>query len=306
MNTTGRISISAFYKRRIARIFPVFYLYIATIAILTAFNVFHVSFLAFCAASSFAWNFSRMWEHLGSLGNADVLAHFWTLSIEEQFYLFWPSVLVLFGRRGAMRVALLCVVLFPVVRVAEYHSVLAADAGSLVHDDPAYVVYHEFSQDLILWGALGAFALRSEWFKQRAARGFWWKALSAGMLILGAAEVALRRFPDYTLTVSLESTVQALGVLLVMFWLLAAEGGIVRRLLEARPVVQIGLLSYSLYVWQQLYVHWPGRSLVFPVTLLLIVVTAVASYYLVEVPARKRIRHWFSQLQPAHNNSLAV
>ena len=66
-------------------------------------------------------------------------------------------------------------------------------------------------------------------------------------------------------------------------------------------MVQLGLLSYSLYIWQQLFMVPPGmqrRS--FPWNALTSLAVAILSYRLVETPMRKRIRQWFSQPQPAH------
>jgi peptidoglycan/LPS O-acetylase OafA/YrhL len=111
----------------------------------------------------------------------------------------------------------------------------------------------------------------------------------------------LQAYPFYGLDVYLLPTLQSLATLLLIFWLLSREGGLLRRVLEAWPMVQLGLLSYSLYIWQQLFMVPPGmqrRS--FPWNALTSLAVAILSYRLVETPMRKRIRQWFSQPQPAH------
>src|ERR1035438_6065406 len=100
---TGRISIRGFYERRIARIFPAFYLYIGTILLLVAFHLMSVPRYAFYAAATFTVNFSQFWRRGRPPDLNFVFGHFWTLSIEEQFYLVWPSILVFLGNRWARR-----------------------------------------------------------------------------------------------------------------------------------------------------------------------------------------------------------
>jgi peptidoglycan/LPS O-acetylase OafA/YrhL len=74
------------------------------------------------------------------------------------------------------------------------------------------------------------------------------------------------------------------------------------RLLNARPLVVIGTLSYSLYLWQQLFLNRHGSADVqqFPVNLVLVAVAAALSYYLVERPClqlRVRLERWLRARQ---------
>ena len=87
----------------------------------------------------------------------------------------------------------------------------------------------------------------------------------------------------------------------MVFWLLSGQGGGLRKTLESWPLVQLGLLSYSLYIWQQLFLMWEGTAFM-PVTvkLLCVLLVATASYRFVEVPMRRSIRQLFSQAPPAH------
>jgi peptidoglycan/LPS O-acetylase OafA/YrhL len=114
-DATGRISIRGFYERRIARIFPAFYLYIAVIGVLTAFHVMQVPAASFIAAGTYTWNFFCL--RPGGHGDpSGVFVHIWTLSNEEQFYLIWPSFMVFLGRRWTLRLAIASVVLLPLIR----------------------------------------------------------------------------------------------------------------------------------------------------------------------------------------------
>lgn len=291
LDTTGGISIRGFYERRIARIFPAFYLYIAVIGVFTAFHVMHVPAASFYAASTYTWNFFSL--RPGGTGDATgVLSHFWTLSLEEQFYVVWPSLLFFLGRRWALRLALVCVALFPMVRFGIF---FLLQPGS--HRD---TLLTQTSQDMIMWGCLGAFAVHRGLLNRLFAHRFRFVDPLICALIffsLGGLLFAhlLIGFKYYLLP-----TFECIFTLLFVYWLLSGEGGLLRRGLEAWPVVQLGLISYSLYIWQQPFTIWPGMSwLRFPWNLLLPVVVAVGSYRLVEVPMRKLIRRWFSQPQRA-------
>ncbi len=289
---TGRISIRGFYWRRIARIFPAFYLYFAVIGVLTAFHVMQVPAASFYAAGTYTWNFFC----LQPCGNGDptgLFGHMWTLSTEEQFYLIWPSLLVFLGGRWTQRLALVGVVLFPLIRFGAFFMLPLG-----VQRDE--ILLHT-GQDMILWGCLGAFALRSSLLNRLLTCRFrFFNPLVCGLVVfgLGGLIVAhlLAGFSYYMFP-----TLECIATLLLVFWLLSGEGGLLRRLLETWPVVQLGLISYSLYIWQQPFTSWPKMSwLSFPWNVLLPVAMAILSYRLVEVPLRKLIRRWFSQPQPAH------
>ena len=291
-DATGRISIRGFYVRRIARIFPAFYLYFAVIGILTAFHVMQVPAASFYAAGTYTWNFFcfRPGGHGDPTG---LLGHTWTLSTEEQFYLIWPSLLVYFGRVWTQRLALVGVVVFPLIRFCAFFLLSPGNRREeiLIHT----------GQDMILWGCLGAFALHSGLLDRLLTRRYRFvNPLICGVVVicLGGLIVAhlLAGFTYYMLP-----TLECIATLLLIFWLLSGEGGLLRRLLETWPVVQLGLISYSLYIWQQPFTIWPGLSwLTFPWNALLPIAIAILSYRLVEVPLRKLIRRWFSQPQPAH------
>lgn len=151
-----------------------------------------------------------------------------------------------------------------------------------------------------MWGCLGAFAVHRGLLDRLFAHRFRFVDPLICSLIffsLGGLLFAhlLVGFKYYLLP-----TFECVFTLLLVHWLLSGEGGLLRRGLEAWPVVQLGLISYSLYIWQQPFTIWPGMIwLHFPLNVFFPVIVAVGSYRLVEVPMRKLIRRWFSQPQRA-------
>jgi len=295
-DATGRISIRGFYERRIARIFPAFYLYVATVAVLVVIHVASVPLSTFAAASTFTYNLDWLWRHGGPADHSTLFSHFWTLSIEEQFYLLWPSILVFLGRRWALRLAVLCVTALPLIRAVAYQIFLVHPMEPLRTG-----ILMRTSQDMIMWGVLGAFAVRHGALDRLRAHRFRWLCPWASLSVFFVVTVLIETYPYFGLDSSLLPTLQCLATLLLLFWLLTGEGGFLRRLLASWPMVQLGLLSYSLYVWQQLFLKWPGMSWLPALwKILLLFAVSIVSYRLVESPMRSRIRRWFSQPELAH------
>ena len=82
----GRVSLRAFYTRRALRILPVYVLYLAVIAVLTAVGLYADTATAWIGALTFTRNL---------IGRTDSLTgHYWSLSIEGQFYFVWPVTVV--------------------------------------------------------------------------------------------------------------------------------------------------------------------------------------------------------------------
>ena len=142
---------------------------------------------------------------------------------------------------------------------------------------------------------LAAFAVRSGWLtKIRAFRLRWTLPWISGLTLFVACPWLV---PLLGAGACLGPTLQGLSTVLLMFWLLSGEGGVMRTVLESWPVVQLGLLSYSLYVWQEVFLTWQGLSwLRFPWNLLASITVAVLCYRFWELPMRRRIRKWFHQV----------
>lgn len=287
---SGTISLRGFYQRRIARIFPAAYTYVAVMAVLSLIGIVQLRWGAFLAASLFSWNYGDLLHLFTGSPNEQVLNHFWSLSLEEQFYLFWPGCLLLLGRLRSRNIALAVILALPFARLASY-ALFPRSHNQLTE------MFHT-GVDQIFWGALVALDYaKGTHLKWAGNRWFGWLTLAYAIVtifvIAGAAEYfhGIARFIAPTAYSSLAA--------MLLMWLLSGNTGAIRAILQWKPLTWVGLISYSLYVWQQIFLV-PNSPLLtpFPINVGCAVLAAVVSYYAVEAPLRRKIRDHFKTAAP--------
>lgn len=240
--SAGKFSIAGFYERRVRRIFPAL---IATLlgASVLAYLFFLPAELMSFAKSLLAALFSvsnfYFWKHSGYF-SAPVetmpLVHTWSLAVEEQFYVFLPVFLVLahryFPRKIRFSVMLIAVLSFAMSAVGAFR-------------DPTATFYlpHTRAWELMLGVliSLEAFPTISQpWRRNLAAGGG-----------LGLICLAVFAYSPATPFPGVAALAPCAGAALIIA---AGRSGtsLVGRILSLKPMVFIGLISYSLYLW-----HWP-------------------------------------------------
>lgn len=246
----GVVSVRGFMWRRITRILPAYGVYLFVIW-----------------ALGVAPPGTRWWPALTYTSNVVTtnwwwLGHSWSLSVEEQFYLTWPWAIALLGPQRSRWVAALAFVSAPVIRVLLYVAMRTAW-------QPLFWDY-----DFIAAGALLAL-LRPGGVRLR----FGWLApiVVIGVSLLFAQSI--RWMFAAQLVIGLP--VEAIAIALTLGSCLATPQEGFAKVLNARPLRLLGLVSYSLYLWQQPFFseHPPVRT---DVGLLLALFIACASYLLVE------------------------
>jgi peptidoglycan/LPS O-acetylase OafA/YrhL len=252
---TGSISLRNFYARRAYRIFPAAYVFMA---IAMATHCAALSRTNIVTALTYTLNYYPRGDH--------VLGHLWSLGVEEQFYLVWPLCLLLFFRR---RLWIVGGVLLagPPLRVLFW--LLWRRAG-LEHPFPVFM-------DALATGAAISLvqprlvALETAFISRKFL-------VVPGVTLL----IPLTQFWSNRWYESLGFSIFHLGVALSLLHVMARR----YAFLNSAPVVWMGTISYSLYLWQQPFLNrWSAAWwTMFPVNLLLAVATAAASYYLVERP----------------------
>jgi peptidoglycan/LPS O-acetylase OafA/YrhL len=264
-DATGRIVLRDFYIRRVFRILPPALLFLATIAFLAWIGVVDCDRRAIRSAVLLYTNY------LGDEAGWTV-GHFWSLSVEEHFYLFWPALLVSFGPSQGWRRALALILALVVWRTLDerYHVL-----GTLFHDPLLDV--NDYRTDLIadtlLWGCILAFVLRS-------SRRF---VLTSGQsMAVAGGSAALLAFLVLEHVRHATPLAHLLPTILVGAVVLAPQSPL-GKFLETPPVRFLGRVSYSLYIWQQPFLG-PSRPAL-PLAIAGAFVCAVISYALIEQPS---------------------
>jgi len=274
LNAKGRIHLGRFYFRRTFRIFPPYYLLLLVLMVLAAFDVIQLASGDLLHGLTYTSNYhaSRSWY----------TGHTWSLSVEEQFYLLWPAVLILAGKRRGLIAAAALIVLCPLVRLALWEFVPAARAGIGAQFE---TVADSIAAGCVLAGV-------RDWLRSRSwYNGFtsskWFLLVPLAVLIANAQHEhpLVYFFAGYT--------VMNLGIVLCVEWCVTNYSGRIGRLLNSRPLVFVGVMSYSIYLWQQIFLNRYSNTVfaAFPLNIILVGAAALASYYIIESPSL-RTRQW--------------
>ena len=280
-------SLAKFYERRVRRILPALVAMSAITALVAIcvlpprdMQAFGKSLLSTALFYS-NFRFSTLTGYFDAPASAQPLLHTWSLGVEEQFYIVWPIVLYLAYRLKLTRNAL--TILVAVLLVVSLAYAQAKSTGS--NADRFFYLPQTRAWELMVGAllALGVFPrLGSRW--QRDLAGL------AGIVLIG---VAVTAFDAGTPFPSLWTLVPCVGAALVI-WAGGSGDNAASRLLSWSPLVFVGLISYSLYLW-----HWPifvfaglmtedGLTTVQSLGLIaLSFIVAAASWRLIEQPYRR-------------------
>ena len=272
---TSNIKLSSFYKRRAFRILPLVCAYLTTISLLgLTIGLGDFSWHEVVASLFFFRNY-QFASHSGGI----YTTHFWSLSIEEHFYLLWPALLFFLGNRRSLWFALSGAATCTAWRIYDAVHPVQFLPGSV----PAMRLFRTDTRlDGLLLGCALALLLTMPKVQAFIFRNF----PKETPLFATIAIMFNLLWNDFypTLTTSLLITIMLASTLVV-------EEGLTHKWINARWLVWVGVISYSLYVWQQLFLLHPnglhplGRLGVFPLNLALLFSVASCCYYFIERPA---------------------
>lgn len=246
----GTFRFSEFYARRLRRLVPA-YLVVCTGSLLLIspfyldddYYLFAKSALASLLGVSNLYYHGELSQYFAPEAQTLTLLHTWSLAVEEQFYLLWPALLLGLWKLCAGRPALWAFVLLWTACFA-LSVVLAENARAA-----AYYLLPARAFELLLGAGVALYGARAAGLGRATAQ-----ALSAaGLLLIVATALLLRadaHFPGYN---ALWPTAGSAMILLAG---MHHTDTAVARLLSLRPLVLLGGLSYSLYLW-----HWPPVAL---------------------------------------------
>lgn len=270
------IDIKAFYIRRAFRILPVFVVYTLFVLGFKNFEPITVTNNNLLHAFTFTTNFekNRSW----------FIGHFWSLSVEEQFYLFWP-LLVFFFKKELKWILYLLISYSCIARVIEYKypnlNVLALSP------------FFSFSDSILIgaWGGIFFFENKNQNFRNILKNPFL-QFLSFLLIVLfvylsGHGKLALISLPFGNSIISIAT------LFLILANTIPSDSWLY-QLLNSKIMVHIGVLSYSIYIWQQFFFVGTLRFFWrdFPFNIGVIYLVSACSYYLLEKPfinLRKKI-----------------
>ncbi|MDB4953255.1 MAG: acyltransferase family protein, partial [Myxococcales bacterium] len=263
---TGRISLRDFYIRRVFRIFPAFYSYLALVVVVGLFACVALNLRDVAFAATYTMNFhgERSWP----------VGHLWSLAVEEQFYLIWPLAVIALGLVRASSFAIIAVAAAPMIRVALWYlfpqyRALADQAFPCVFDTLAMGCLLAIARSRLESWRPYRILLHATWF---------WIVPLVCVLTL----IATR--PWFQLGIGM--TVANIGIAMAVHRCVSRPHSIAGRVLEHPILIQIGTLSYSLYLWQQPFLdrHSHAWFTAFPINIGLAAAAAVLCHRLIEQP----------------------
>ena len=225
-------ALRAFYVRRFLRIFPIYY---AVIFITFAFGFQDMQ-------EALGWHLAYLsnW-YLAYQGFGEYTAHLWSLSVEEQFYLIWPWIILFCPSTLIPWMIVTTILIGPASR-------LVISSGAIVSPGvnglAAWITTPTVLDALGLGGLLAYLSRKTE-LADQAAR---WA------LVIGVLLIVLEKAKDWLgLPPQVEPAISTLGWRLLCVWLVhrsaCGVGGRLGQLIRAKPLIYIGTISYAIYLF---------------------------------------------------------
>ncbi|SDS87925.1 acyltransferase family protein [Pseudomonas oryzae] len=288
MRSPGGFSWGEFYRRRILRILPVMFVVVLTVLVVGQFVLLPADNLQLAysagasvlSAANIYFTYFLDTSYFADDSRLQPLLHLWSLGVEEQFYLFWPLLLVsLVGRMSTIRLLLLALLL-------GLASFVLAEA--LLKRAPMFAYYMLPTRA----GELLIGAMLAIWLSGNRRVLTPPVATLVGLTGIGLIAASLAWLEEGMGFPGANALPSTLGAAL---FILAGSGGSnkIGQLVSLRPLVLVGLVSYSLYLW-----HWPVLAfyryafgavdaLDGGLLLVLMLALSVFSYRYVEKPCRQ-------------------
>ncbi len=238
----GRIALGRFYARRTIRLWPALWVYLAVVVCLAVLGVIHLTVLGVIAPLLFFTDYVTASVTSTSLATV----HTWSLACEEQFYLLWPCALLFIRRRHLKRVLVVAILAAPVVRIAAYVIVPAWRTE-------AFFQFHD-RYDMLAAGCLLGVVMREGWPLIKACSARASVILPGAIFVALAVDVIDAHLSTRLFLFVIGYSLQAVALAVIVG--VCVERGLSRPvgpILNGRILRHLGAISYSLYLWQQLF-----------------------------------------------------
>ncbi|MEZ5304509.1 MAG: acyltransferase [Verrucomicrobiales bacterium] len=264
---SGKVNLKRFYARRAFRILPCYFLFLIALAISDR-SIGDKSYIQAITFTTYMWG-APNWE----------TSHLWSLAVEMQFYFVWPVLFRCVATKYRWLFPAALILISPVIRVIDqeqfsyrFSLTILTHGDELAFGCLAAILSRNISDVLALFGI---------W--QRP----WLMRLGCVVVFLFVWQVKASNYAG-SLTTPFLPSVQACCIALLILSLVEVNSGVASRLLNIPALCWVGSVSYSLYIWQQIFLGpysavslGEGIARVGGVFLV-----ATGSFYLIETPAR--------------------
>jgi peptidoglycan/LPS O-acetylase OafA/YrhL len=249
----GTISFRKFYARRILRIWPPLYIAIALGLLVTLTGIVPGD-LSVPGITTAVLQVSNYWQAFGGEGIPKAMRVLWSLGVEEHFYLLFPLLYVGLRRWLPGRMQHGAVLASICLAILGWRAVLAYGFG--VDYFNRLYMGTDTRADSILWGCVLAIVANPALDAVRGNRHLWtWVGIPVGVVGLYVTQ----KMPDVTQPLVL--TVQALLLWVILTAVVVDPDSWVGRVLNWRPVVFLGVMSYAFYLVHRYFILWADEHL---------------------------------------------
>jgi peptidoglycan/LPS O-acetylase OafA/YrhL len=273
----GRISLKSFYIRRSFRILPPALVFLIAAGTLALLGIIPITFGRWISSLFFFANYS-------SAAGIWYLGHFWSLAVEEHFYMIWPTLFLVLGIASRrVQVAIAIALLLAVWRVIDLHFNISGATPAMFWGRT------DIQGDNILWGAVIALLYADPVWKERLEKFLSLPAILPSFVVFIIALAVLPSPAQKVLYILL--TIKPIVIALMILGTVTNCSKMLSYVLERPFFTLIGRLSYSIYLWQQLFMVWNEASISsfgilqsLPFNILATFTCATLSYLYIERP----------------------
>ncbi len=263
---TETVNLAKFYFRRTLRIFPPYYFYLFVIFVGSRF-ITELPAGNFASSVTYTSNYfvPGTWN----------LLHTWSLSVEEQFYLIFPFVLLFLGKRKIVWLLAALILFLPIVRLTDFYTF--SESGKMW-------IYYGFHANA---DGLATGCLMAIFYEKLHKSEFYLKLLNSKIIFLAPLLLFFNNsiIDPRAYYLGVTFTISNILIALCIDWAITNyQGNFFGNLLNSPPVEQIGVMSYSIYLWQQPFLNHDTKLWFnyFPYNLLGIALFSSISYFFIE------------------------
>ncbi len=275
LDRSGGVRLGRFYFRRCFRIFPPFYVFLAGAAIVAHLQHHPVPRIAWLSSALYFANYIP-YSLTHPLSSGWYVGHTWSLSVEEQFYFVWPALVAYLTRRRSLQCCAAILLAAPFLRLASAYLL------PVYQFEQQYLRLFHSTMDALAVGCVAALWMRDPQQRRRIEDRLQLPLLLAAAAYLTLSTVLADALPPwYQCLFGVDLTV--FSVALLMLYVVVRPASLSGRALNWTPLRHLGMISYSLYLWQQIFFS-PYRLPSSVISGALALLCAELSFWLVERP----------------------